>query len=137
MDRQRTYRNGSRQRRGARRQPGRMWFLQDRRQLPAFFFRIGPITLSICSVLLISLMAILYLSQQGQAVTTNQQIQELRNQQTAAGQLSRTSPVAVASFRRSSIGPCWDPRGSKSARRLDDKCPHTDKSPCKPRHEES
>lgn len=51
--------------------------------MPAFFFRIGPITLSICSVLLISLMAILYLSQQGQAVTTNQQIQELRNQQTA------------------------------------------------------
>jgi cell division protein FtsL len=53
-----------------------------RGQLHRFFFRLGPVTLSICSVLLISLMAILYLSQQGQAVTTNQQIQNLRAQQT-------------------------------------------------------
>ncbi|HLI68603.1 MAG TPA: septum formation initiator family protein [Ktedonobacteraceae bacterium] len=34
-------------------------------------------------MLLISLMAILYLSQLGQAVTTNQQIQALRNQEAA------------------------------------------------------
>jgi cell division protein FtsL len=33
-------------------------------------------------LLLISLMAILYLSQLGQAVTTNQQLQDLRTQQT-------------------------------------------------------
>jgi cell division protein FtsL len=56
--------------------------LRLRSQLYPFFARLGPVTLTICSVLLISLMAILYLSQLGQAVTTNQQIQELREQQT-------------------------------------------------------
>lgn len=52
-----------------------------RRQLHPFFYRIGPVGLSICSVLLISLMAVLYLSQLGQAVTANQEIQNLRQQQ--------------------------------------------------------
>ena len=52
-----------------------------RRQLHPFLFRIGPVALSICSVLLIGLMAVLYLSQLGQAVTANQQIQQLQNQQ--------------------------------------------------------
>lgn len=52
-----------------------------RRQLHPFFFRMGPVGLSICSVLLISLMAVLYLSQLGQAVTANQEIQSLRQQQ--------------------------------------------------------
>lgn len=52
-----------------------------RRQLHPFFYRMGPVGLSICSVLLISLMAVLYLSQLGQAVTANQQIQNLRQQQ--------------------------------------------------------
>ncbi len=52
-----------------------------RRQLHPFFFRMGPVSLSICSVLLISLMALLYLSQLNQAVTANQQIQTLRQQQ--------------------------------------------------------
>jgi hypothetical protein len=52
-----------------------------RRQLHPFFFRIGPVGLSICSVLLISLMAVLYLSQLGQAVTANQEIQRLSQQQ--------------------------------------------------------
>ena len=52
-----------------------------RRQLHPFFYRIGPVTLSVCSVLLIGLMAILYLSQLGQAVTANQQIQDLHQQQ--------------------------------------------------------
>lgn len=52
-----------------------------RRQLHPFFYRIGPVTLSICSVLLIGLMAILYLSQLGQAVNANQQIQNLHQQQ--------------------------------------------------------
>ena len=52
-----------------------------RRQLHPFFFRIGPVGLSICSVLLISLMAVLYLSQLGQAVTANQEIQSLHRQQ--------------------------------------------------------
>lgn len=52
-----------------------------RRRLHPFFFRLGPVALSISSVLLISLMAILYLSQLGQAVTVNQQLQDLRGQQ--------------------------------------------------------
>jgi cell division protein FtsB len=53
-----------------------------RRQLHPFFYRIGPVALSICSVLLIGLMAVLYLSQLGQAVTANQQIQQFHRQQT-------------------------------------------------------
>ena len=53
-----------------------------RRQLHPFFFRIGPVALSICSVLLIGLMAVLYLSQLGQAVTANRQIQVYQRQQT-------------------------------------------------------
>src|SRR5260370_35701002 len=52
-----------------------------RRQLHPFFFRVGPIALSICSVLLIGLMAVLYLSQLNQAVTPNQQIQQFQQQQ--------------------------------------------------------
>lgn len=52
-----------------------------RAQLHPFFFHIGPVALSICSVLLIGLMAVLYLSQLGQAVTANQQIQEYQRQQ--------------------------------------------------------
>ncbi len=52
-----------------------------RRQLHPFFFRIGPVALSICSVLLIGLMAVLYLSQLGQAVTADQQIQRYHKQQ--------------------------------------------------------
>jgi hypothetical protein len=53
-----------------------------RRQLHPFFFRIGPVALSICSVLLIGLMAVLYLSQLGQSVTANQQIQQFHREQT-------------------------------------------------------
>jgi cell division protein FtsL len=52
-----------------------------RRQLHPFFFRMGPIALSMCSVLLIGLMAVLYLSQLGRAVTANQQIQQFHRQQ--------------------------------------------------------
>lgn len=78
MDRQ----NNRQKNRIATRQPSSlMQVARRRRQLHSFFFRMGPVTLSICSVLLISLMAILYLSQLGQAVTTNQQIQDLRAQQ--------------------------------------------------------
>lgn len=51
-------------------------------RLYPLFFRLGPVALSICSVLLISLLAVLYLSQLSQAVTTNQQIQDLRSRQT-------------------------------------------------------
>ena len=52
-----------------------------RRQLHPFFFRMGPVTLSICSVLLIGLMAVLYLSQLSQAVAENQEIQQFHKQQ--------------------------------------------------------
>lgn len=81
MDHQRTLPRGSRARR-ARGLSDQAWLISSRGHLPLLFSRIGPVTLSICSVLLMSLMAILYLYQQGQAVTTNQQIQTLRNQQT-------------------------------------------------------
>ena len=80
MDRQKNRQDGSRQRAG--RHLKMVQAVRRRGQLHPIFFRLGPVTLSICSVLLISLMAILYLSQLGQAVTTNQQLQDLRNQQT-------------------------------------------------------
>ncbi|HEY4384229.1 MAG TPA: septum formation initiator family protein [Ktedonobacteraceae bacterium] len=52
-----------------------------RRQLYPFFFYMGPVALSITSVLLIGLMAVLYLNQAGQAIAANQAIQDLRAQQ--------------------------------------------------------
>ena len=52
-----------------------------RRQLYPFLFSMGPLALCICSVFLIGLMAILYLSQLGQAVSANQQIQDLHARQ--------------------------------------------------------
>src|SRR2546428_12000508 len=53
---------------------------KQRRQLHPFFFRMGPVTLSISSVLLIGLMAILYLSQLGQAVAANPRLPALHRQ---------------------------------------------------------
>lgn len=82
MNRQGPHPRGTRQRRGQG-AAGQARLANERRRFPPLFSHIGPVTLSICSVLLMSLMAILYLYQQGQAVTTNQQIQALRNQQTA------------------------------------------------------
>ena len=55
--------------------------VKRRRQLYPFFFRMGPVALCITSVLLIGLMAVLYLSQVGQAVATNQQLQTIQAQQ--------------------------------------------------------
>ena len=52
-----------------------------RRQLHPFFFSMGPVALSISSVLLIGLMAILYLTQLGQGVTANQRMQDYLAQQ--------------------------------------------------------
>lgn len=52
-----------------------------RRQLHPFLFRMGPVALCVTSVLLIAMMALLYLSQVGQAVSANQQIQDLHYQQ--------------------------------------------------------
>lgn len=54
---------------------------KQRRQLHPFFFHMGPVALSISSVLLIGLMALLYLSQLGQAVAANQRLQDLHSQQ--------------------------------------------------------
>jgi cell division protein FtsL len=53
------------------------------RRLYPFFFHMGPVTLCIISVVLISLMATLYLSQVGQAVATNQRIEDMHSQQLA------------------------------------------------------
>jgi len=52
-----------------------------RRQLHPFFYSMGPVALSVCSVLLVGLMAILYLTQLGQAVTANQTLQNTYTQQ--------------------------------------------------------
>ena len=52
-----------------------------RRQLYPFLFSMGPVALCICSVFLIGLMAVLYLSQLGQAVSANQQLQDLHSEQ--------------------------------------------------------
>ncbi|OLC59358.1 MAG: hypothetical protein AUH89_06225 [Ktedonobacter sp. 13_1_40CM_4_52_4] len=52
-----------------------------RRQLHPFFFSMGPVALCISSTLLIGLMAILYLTQLGQAVTANQRMQDYQAQQ--------------------------------------------------------
>src|SRR5438270_12791856 len=54
-----------------------------RRQLHPFFFSMGPVALSVSSVLLIGLMAVLYLTQLGQAVSANQKLQDVRTQQAA------------------------------------------------------
>jgi len=56
----------------------------------------GPVSLSICSVLLISLMALLYLSQLNEAVTANQQIQDLRQQQAIMQRQDQDLIVQVA-----------------------------------------
>ncbi len=50
-------------------------------QLYPLFFRAGPVALGIFSVSLIALMAILYLSQLGQAVSANQQLETLQAEQ--------------------------------------------------------
>jgi cell division protein FtsL len=52
-----------------------------RRQLYPFLFSMGPVALCICSVFLIGLMAVLYLTQLGQAVSANQQLQDLHSEQ--------------------------------------------------------
>lgn len=52
-----------------------------RRHLYPFFFSMGPVPLTIISVLLVGLMAVLYLTQLGQAVTANQHIQNMRAEQ--------------------------------------------------------
>lgn len=66
--------------------PGRQE-LQERhqrssaRRVRPFALPMGPVMLTICSILLIGLMAVLYISQQAQAVSANQQLQSMRNEQ--------------------------------------------------------
>jgi cell division protein FtsB len=67
-----------------------------RRQLYPFFFSMGPVALSICSVLLIGLMAVLYLTQVGQAVSANQQIQDYHDQQAALQRQNQDLIVTIA-----------------------------------------
>ncbi len=55
--------------------------VRRRRQLYPFFFSMGPVALCITSVLLIGLMAVFYLSQMNQAVSANQQLQNIAAQQ--------------------------------------------------------
>jgi hypothetical protein len=57
--------------------------MQRRRSVRPLFFHMGPVTLCVSCVLLISLMAVFYLSQVGRAVTANNQLQSIRNQQAA------------------------------------------------------
>lgn len=52
-----------------------------RGHLYPFFFRMGPVTLCIASVLLMGLMAVFYLSQLGQAVAANQRLQSIHSEQ--------------------------------------------------------
>ena len=47
----------------------------------ALFLNMGPVALCVTSVVLIGLMAVLYLSQVGQAVDTNRQLQQTRQKQ--------------------------------------------------------
>ena len=70
-----------------------------RRQLHPFFFHMGPMTLCITSVLLIGLMAVLYLSQLGQAVSANQQLQQLRVQQADLRRQNQDLLYTIASER--------------------------------------
>ncbi len=61
--------------------PGPIQAAKRRRQLYPFLFHMGPVALSVCSVLLIGLMALLYLSQLNQAVSANDTLLNLHVQE--------------------------------------------------------
>ncbi len=56
---------------------------QRRRHRRPSFLHMGPAALCTTCVLLVGLMAVLYLSQVGQVVTSNHQLQQIRNEQAA------------------------------------------------------
>ena len=56
---------------------------RKRAQQHSLFLNMGPAALCVISVVLIGLMAILYLSQVGQAVNTNRQLQQINQQQSS------------------------------------------------------
>ena len=57
--------------------------LRKRPKPRALFLSMSPLTLCVTSVVLIGLMAILYLSQVGEAVDTNHQLEQTRQQQSS------------------------------------------------------
>lgn len=67
-----------------------------RRQLHPFLFHMGPVALCVTSVLLIALMALLYLSQVGQAVSANQQLQDLHYQQSTLQQQNQDLALIIS-----------------------------------------
>jgi len=69
---------------------------KQRRQLHPFFFHMGPVALCISSTLLLGLMALLYLSQLGQAEAANQKLQDLHSQQTTLQRQSQDLANLVA-----------------------------------------
>lgn len=77
-------------------QPKPIVAAKRRRQLYPFFFSMGPVALSICSVLLVALMAVLYLTQLGQAVSANQQIQNYHDQQAVLQRQNQDLVAAIA-----------------------------------------
>jgi len=56
---------------------------QRRRHMHPSFLRMGPAALCITCLLLVGFMAVLYLSQVGQVVAANHQLQDIRNEQAA------------------------------------------------------
>jgi cell division protein FtsL len=71
--------------------------VSGQRHFSAFFRRQGPVALSVTCVLIISLMAILYVSQLGQAMAINQQIQDLHGQQSILQRQNNDLANTVAS----------------------------------------
>ncbi|WP_151755302.1 hypothetical protein [Dictyobacter vulcani] len=67
-----------------------------RRQLRPFFFHMGPAALAITSVLLVALMAVLYLAQVGQAAVANQQLQQIRSEQSALQRKNQDLAQSIA-----------------------------------------
>jgi cell division protein FtsL len=69
-----------RTRRVAPRFLGTFWQQQQQRPL---FLNMGPVALCVTSVVLTGLMAVLYLSQVGQAVDTNRELEQIRQEQSS------------------------------------------------------
>lgn len=70
--------------------------VRQRRQLQPFFFSMGPVALSITSVLLIGLMALLYISQVGQAVGINHTLQDVRTEQSSLQRQNQDMTSTIA-----------------------------------------
>lgn len=68
-------------------------------RLRPFFFTMGPAALSITCVCLVALMAVLYLSQMGQAIATNRRIQDVRTEQSTLQRENQDMSSAIAHLR--------------------------------------